>query len=110
MDEHILKLYECITDNREKPLYEIQKEMDKLFSEFNPFDHSAKTLQEACGISANKVDTSCLKQKFDKFSEYVEILENSFSKRELAYVVANMSKELEVLSKFSKIIDKFNNI
>jgi hypothetical protein len=55
-----------------------------------PFKHDANGLMEACGMESRTIDSTRIEKAMiagDSNSKIVEAIENSYSKRELAYIV-----------------------
>ena len=59
--------------------------------ETKPFDHEAKSLIDACGMSKREIDPTYIREAQDaedrSNSKIVEALEKTYTKRELAYMV-----------------------
>ncbi len=77
------------------------------------YNHKAEHTRDACGIKEGDRDTSILSKKYSKTSEQVKATEETFSKRELAYMFVvshirskGIERKLESLEELLQMITK----
>ena len=98
------KLHNAILDNQDKSDKELILAVENAIARQLPFNHSAEGIKEACGITATDKDTGLLGKDFDKLSERVEALEQSFTKREMTFIVVKLHTRMSMLE---QLMDKF---
>jgi len=75
---------EFMVDNQELPHNEFLALLEKCIADETPINHDADSLSEACGIPEEVVTQPLDCFQVSRASESVEVLENRYSKRELA--------------------------
>ncbi len=99
-------------DNKNLTEKELNLQLKNILSKETivPYDHTKDSLLEACGLDSEKSLKSAAKmfsevgEKYTSASEFVEQLEETFSKRELSYLFYNAIRSYMALKEAYTVI------
>ena len=99
----IQKLHDVLLDNTRSNLEEIITAVEKEISSFKTFNHSEENVFKA--IKINEKNLKIPNLNLEKLSQQVEVLEQNFSKREIAFMFASLFRQTALKSRVSSLLD-----
>ena len=99
-------LLDAVLDNQDKTDDVLILAVEKVISAGLPFNHDAKSSQEACGISELRSRDLKPLEGVDKNSRAVEALEKVFTKRELALMVIVSKEKIDMIKEALMMINQ----
>ena len=106
MIKEIEQLHDLLLDNRNATLEELIQILENKISEFRPFNHDATIPFEACNIKKGKIAPNL---NYDRTSDIVEVLEQNFSKRDLAFMLAALNRQINLVKKINDHVKKLRD-
>ena len=106
MIKEIEQLHDLLLDNRNATLDELIPILENEISGFKPFNHDATTPFEACNIKKGKIAPNL---NYDRTSDTVEVLEQNFSKRDLAFMLAALNRQINLVKKINDHVKKLRD-
>ena len=99
MIKEIEQLHDLLLDNRNATLEELIQIIENKISEFRPFNHDASLPFDACGLKRGKKAPNL---NLEKVSRMVEVLEQNFSKRDIAFMFVVLNRQINLVKKIKQ--------
>ena len=99
----IQSLHDVLLDNANAKLEDAIMAVEHKISEFRAFRHEKENVFDAIQIDERSLKVPNL--NLDKLSQQVEVLEQNFSKREIAFMFASLFKQTLLMSRASSLLD-----
>ena len=96
-------LHDVLLDNADAKLEDVIMAIEHKISEFKSFRHEKENVFDA--IQIDEKDLNVPNLNLDKLSQQVEVLEQNFSKREIAFMLAALFRQTVVKSRASSFLD-----
>ena len=96
-------LHDVLLDNANAKLEDAIMAIEHKISEFKSFRHEKEDVFDAVHIDKRNLKVPNL--DLDKLSQQVEVLEQNFSKREIAFMLASLFRQTTMKSRASSLLD-----
>ena len=106
MIKQIEQLHDLLLDNRNATLDELIPILENEISGFKPFNHDATTPFEACNIKKGKIAPNL---NLEKVSSMVEVIEETFSKRDIAFMLVALNRQINLVKGIANHIKKMED-
>ena len=103
----INSLHDVLLDNANAKLEDAIMAVEHKISEFRAFRHEKENVFDAIQIDERSLKVPNL--NLDKLSQQVEVLEQNFSKREIAFMFVSLFRQTIVRSRTSALLDGLIN-
>ena len=103
----IQSLHDVLLDNANAKLEDAIMAVEHKISEFRAFRHEKENVFDAIQIDERSLKVPNL--NLDKLSQQVEVLEQNFSKREIAFMFVSLFRQTIVRSRTSALLDGLIN-
>ena len=103
----INSLHDVLLDNANAKLEDAIMAVEHKISEFKAFRHEKENVFDAIQIDERSLKVPNL--NLDKLSQQVEVLEQNFSKREIAFMFVSLFRQTIVRSRTSALLDGLIN-
>ena len=103
----IQSLHDVLLDNANAKLEDAIMAVEHKISEFRAFRHEKENVFDAIQIDERSLKVPNL--NLDKLSQQVEVLEQNFSKREIAFMFVSLFRQTIVKSRASAFLDGLIN-
>ena len=103
----IQSLHDVLLDNANAKLEDAIMAIEHKISEFRAFRHEKENVFDAIQIDERSLKVPNL--NLDKLSQQVEVLEQNFSKREIAFMFVSLFRQTIVRSRASALLDGLMN-
>lgn len=106
MIKQIEQLHDLLLDNRNATLEELIPILENKISEFRPFNHDASLPFDACGLKRGKKAPNL---NLEKVSSMVEVLEQNFSKRDIAFMFVALNRQINLVKGIANHIKRIED-
>lgn len=96
-------LHDVLLDNANAELEDAIMAIEHKISEFKSFRHEKENVFDAIQIDEKNLKVPNL--NLEKLSQQVEVLEQNFSKREIAFMLASLFRQTVMKSRASSLLD-----
>ena len=96
-------LHDVLLDNANAKLEDAIMAIEHKISEFKSFRHEKENVFDA--VQIDEKDLKVPNLNLDKLSQQVEVLEQNFSKREIAFMLASLFRQTAMKSRASSLLD-----
>ena len=96
-------LHDVLLDNADAKLEDAIMAIEHKISEFKSFRHEKENVFDAIQIDEKNLNVPNL--NLDKLSQQVEVLEQNFSKREIAFMLASLFRQIVAKSRAASFLD-----
>ena len=103
----IQSLHDVLLDNANAKLEDAIMAVEHKISEFKAFRHEKENVFDAIQIDERSLKVPNL--NLDKLSQQVEVLEQNFSKREIAFMFVSLFRQTIIKSRASAFLDGLIN-
>ena len=103
----INSLHDVLLDNANAKLEDAIMAVEHKISEFKAFRHEKENVFDAIQIDERSLKVPNL--NLDKLSQQVEVLEQNFSKREIAFMFVSLFRQTIIKSRASAFLDGLIN-
>ena len=103
----INSLHDVLLDNANAKLEDAIMAVEHKISEFRAFRHEKENVFDAIQIDERSLKVPNL--NLDKLSQQVEVLEQNFSKREIAFMFVSLFRQTIIKSRASAFLDGLIN-
>lgn len=98
MEKDIQELFDLLLDNKDLPKRDLILLLENRLSIFLPYNHSESDVHRAFNIKFNDKKFSGIDEK-EKLSNQGEILEKTFTKRELSFLLVSLYTQIQKIQK-----------